>query len=136
MRSRCDPARARTGRYWPPGRLLDRAAVCVPKTSSTSCDQAIFADQGTDARLSSDAVLTEIDRLGQRCQRRGAVQGAVRPVLIVVALVLARDPPQMSLVPDEGSGRQLTAASPDPAFGDRVHPGCPDLAPPGPGAGA
>jgi hypothetical protein len=39
-------------------------ALCVPKTSSTSCDQAIFADQGTDARLSSDAVLTEIDRLG------------------------------------------------------------------------
>ena len=41
-----------------------REDLCVPKTSSTSCDQAIFADQGTDARLSSDAVLTEIDRLG------------------------------------------------------------------------
>jgi hypothetical protein len=31
---------------------------------SALCDQAIFVDQGTDARLSSDAVLTEIDRLG------------------------------------------------------------------------
>ena len=36
----------------------------VPKTSSTSCDQAIFVDQATDASLSSDAVLLEIDRFG------------------------------------------------------------------------
>ena len=40
-------------------------SLCVPKTSSKSCDdQAIFADQATDASLSSDPVLTEIDRLG------------------------------------------------------------------------
>ena len=38
--------------------------LCVPRTSSTSCDQAVFADQATDARLSSDAVLTEIGRFG------------------------------------------------------------------------
>jgi transposase-like protein len=38
--------------------------LCVPKTSSTSCDQAVFVDQATDASLSSDAVLSEIDRLG------------------------------------------------------------------------
>ena len=38
--------------------------VCGPKTSSTSCDQAVFVNQPTDARLSSDAALTEIDRLG------------------------------------------------------------------------
>ena len=36
----------------------------VPKTSSTSCDQAIFVDQATDASLSSDAVPVEIDRFG------------------------------------------------------------------------
>jgi hypothetical protein len=36
----------------------------VPKTSSTSCGQAVFVDQATDASLSSDAVLSEIDRLG------------------------------------------------------------------------
>ena len=58
-----------------------------------SCDLAIFVDQTTDASLSSDTVLTEIDRWGQRFQRRGAVQGAVRPVLIVVGLVLAQDSP-------------------------------------------
>jgi hypothetical protein len=38
--------------------------VCVPKTSSTSCDQAAFVDQASDTRLPSDAVLVEIDRLG------------------------------------------------------------------------
>ena len=51
--------RRQTGRVrYQPGDL------CVPKTSSTSCDQAIFADQATGASLSSDAVLTEIDWLG------------------------------------------------------------------------
>jgi hypothetical protein len=67
--------------------------LCVPKTSSTSCDQAVFVDHATGVSASSDAVLIEIDRFGQRFQRRGAVQGAVRPVLIVVDLVLAQNPP-------------------------------------------
>ena len=72
----------------------------MPKTSSMSCDQAIFVDQVPDASVSSDAVLLQIDRFGQRFQWRGAVQGAVRPVLVVVGLVVAQDPPQMVLVPD------------------------------------
>ena len=109
--------------------------LCVPKTSSTSCDQAIFVDQATDARPSSNAVLTEIDRPRERFQRRGAVQGAMRPMLVMVAVVLAQDPPQMSLVPDEGSVQQLAPASSNPAFGDRVHTGRPDIAEHGPDAG-
>jgi hypothetical protein len=88
--------------------------LCVPKTSSASRDQAIFAYQATDASLSSDAVLLKISRFKQRFQRRGAVQGAVRPVLVVVGLVLAQDPPQMALVPDEGSVQELAPASADP----------------------
>jgi preprotein translocase subunit SecD len=36
----------------------------VPETSSTSCDQAIFVDQASDASLSSDAVLLKIGRFG------------------------------------------------------------------------
>jgi len=47
--------------------------------------------------LSSNPVLLKIDRFGQRFQRRGAVQGAVRAMLIVVGLVLAQDPPQTGL---------------------------------------
>jgi hypothetical protein len=38
------------------------------------------------------------------------VQGAVRPVLIVVGLVLAQDLSQVSLVPDEGAVQELAAA--------------------------
>jgi hypothetical protein len=55
--------------------------LCVPRTSSKSCDQAIFVDQAIDASVSSDAVLVEVDRLGQPFQRRGTVQRAVWPVL-------------------------------------------------------
>ena len=62
------------------------------------------------------------------------MQGAVRPVQIVMGLVLAQDPPQMILVPDEGTVQELTAASPDPAFSNRVHPRRPDVAAHGPDA--
>jgi hypothetical protein len=61
--------------------------------------------------VSSDAVLVEIDRFRQRLQRRGAVQGAVRPMLVMVDLVLAQDPPQMVLVPDQGAVQELASAS-------------------------
>jgi hypothetical protein len=38
--------------------------LCVPKSSSISCDQAVLVDQAADASLFSDAVLVEVDRLG------------------------------------------------------------------------
>jgi hypothetical protein len=50
------------------------------------------------------------------------VQGAVRPVLIVVGLVLAQNLSQVGLVPDEDAVQEFAAASADPAFGDRVAP--------------
>src|ERR1035441_2322659 len=87
-----------TNAVFSPTSLLLACACRKPRPRS--CDQAIFVDQATDASVSSDAVLVEIDRVRQRCQRRGAVQRAVRPVLVVVDLVLVQDPPQMVLVPD------------------------------------
>jgi putative flippase GtrA len=36
--------------------------LCVPKTSSMSCDQAVFVDQAAGVSLPSDAVPVEIDR--------------------------------------------------------------------------
>jgi hypothetical protein len=39
------------------GGVRDAQSLCVPKTLSTSCDQAIFVDQATDASLPSDAVV-------------------------------------------------------------------------------
>jgi len=59
----------------------------------------------------------------------------VRPVLIVMSLVFVQDLPQMSLVPDQGAVQELTAASADPAFGDRVHARRPDVAEDGPDPG-
>ena len=38
--------------------------LCVPKTSSTSCDQAVLVDQASDVSLFPDAVVVEIDWLG------------------------------------------------------------------------
>jgi hypothetical protein len=40
------------------------AALYVPKTSSTSCHQAVLVDQASGAGLPSDAVPVEIDRFG------------------------------------------------------------------------
>jgi hypothetical protein len=54
---------------------------------------------------------------------------------IVMGLVLAQDPPQMALIPDQGAVQELAAASADPAFGDRVHAGRPDVAEHGPDPG-
>jgi len=53
----------------------------------------------------------------------------------VVGLVLAQDLSQMGLVPDEGAVQEFAAASADPAFGDRVHAGRPDVAEHGPDPG-
>src|SRR6266550_5994820 len=54
----------------------------------------------------------------------------------MVGLVLAQDPPQMVLVPYEGAVQEFAAASPDPAFGDRVHAGRRHVAGHGPDLGA
>src|ERR1019366_5861092 len=52
-----------------------------------------------------------------------------------MSLVLAQDSPQMSLIPDEAAVQELAAASPDPAFGNRVHAGRPDVTEHGPDPG-
>jgi hypothetical protein len=79
----------------------------VPRTSSTSRDQAILADHATEASVSSDAVLPKIDRFGQRFQWRRPVQETVRPVLVVAGFVIAQDLPQM-----ETSRRASTITQP------------------------
>ena len=48
----------------PERRGNDYVTLCVPKTSSTSCDQVIFVDQATDVCLFPDAVQIEINRFG------------------------------------------------------------------------
>jgi hypothetical protein len=55
------PARAVPGKKPTKGAKYANGVLCGPKTSSTSCDQAIFVDQATGACLFSDAVLAEVD---------------------------------------------------------------------------
>jgi hypothetical protein len=43
---------------------VEAERLCVPKTSSRSCGQAIFVDQATDASLSPEVVLLRVDRFG------------------------------------------------------------------------
>jgi hypothetical protein len=38
--------------------------LCVPRTLSTSCDQAVFVDHATDASVPPDVVSLKIDRFG------------------------------------------------------------------------
>ncbi len=40
------------------------SCLCVPRTLSTSCDQAVFVDHATDASVSPDVVSLKIDRFG------------------------------------------------------------------------
>ncbi len=56
------PSWPRAGRHSHPAAA--RSPMCVPKTSSTSCDQAIFVDHVTDVSLFPYAVVVEIDRFG------------------------------------------------------------------------
>ena len=44
-------------------RLTSLVNVYVPKTSSTSCDQAIFIDQASDGDVFSDAVVVKVDQV-------------------------------------------------------------------------
>ena len=40
------------------------ANLCVPRTLSTSCDQAIFVDHASDPSVFPDVVSLKIDRFG------------------------------------------------------------------------
>ena len=71
----------------------DLDILWTPETSSTSRDQAVFVDHATEVSVFSDVVLLKIDWFGWRFQPGSGVQRPVRPVLIVVGLVLAQDPP-------------------------------------------
>ena len=86
------------------------------------CHQAILMNHAPSAVAPLDPELVQVgDAVWQRAQRRGLVQGAVRPVRVVEVLVLAQDGHQVPLVPDQRSVQQLASAAANPAFHDRVH---------------
>ena len=83
------------------------AHLSVPKTSSASFDQAVFADRAVGANLSSIWCCSRSTGSGG-VSGRGAVQGAVRPVLIVVGLVIAHPP---AAAADSSAGLQAAGVA-------------------------
>ena len=53
----------------------------------------------------------------QRAERRGLIQGSVRPVVVLEVFVLAQNGHQESLIPDQGPVQQFSAAVADPPLG-------------------
>jgi hypothetical protein len=86
------------------------------------CHQAILVNHASGTVTPPDPEMVQVgDAIWQRAQRRGLVQGAVWPVRVVEVLVLVQHDHQMPLIPYQGPVQQLTPATADPAFHDRVH---------------
>ena len=66
-----------------------------------SGSEGVFADDVADPVAAVDAEGVEVsDRCWEGLEWRGLAEAAVRPVLVVVALVLANDVQRVELVPD------------------------------------
>src|ERR1039457_4915997 len=112
----------------PSGLAITPRTLCVPRTSSKSCDQAIFADQATDASCFRMRYCSRLTGSGTGVSGAAPCRERCGRCWLWWGLVLAQDPPQMVLVPDQGAVQELASASTDPAFGDRVHAGRPHVA--------
>ena len=87
------------------------------------CHQAIFVNHASCAVTPLYPEMGQAgDAVGQRAERRGLVQGSVRPVRGVEVLVVAQDGHQVHLVPDQGPVQELSPAAAAPALHDRIHP--------------
>ena len=72
--------------------------VWVPETLRTSRDLLIFVDQSTDLVASSDVVDLGCCAVGEWSSGGGLAQRAVRPMVVVMAFVLAQQGRGMALV--------------------------------------
>src|SRR5215472_3006424 len=92
--------------------------------AENQCHQAILMNHATGAITSLNPELVKVgDVVGERAQRRGLLQGAVRPVGVVEVFVLSQHGHKVPLVPYQGPVEQFAAAAADPPFHDRVHSG-------------
>jgi hypothetical protein len=83
----------------------------------------VFMEETTES-ISSDDLDIGVDRVGERSERAGLVQGPVRPVRGEVAFVLGEDLAQVRGVDDQHSVQDFAAYAADPPFHDRVHARC------------
>jgi hypothetical protein len=74
----------------------------------------VFAEESGEAIVSADAQAGECrgidERFGQRLKRSGVSDAAVRPVVVVVAFVLAQGMEQLRMIPDQCPVEQFMAA--------------------------
>ena len=81
-------------------------------------------DDAADPVAAVDADGVEVgNRCWQGLEGCCLIEGAVRPVGVVVVLVLTKDSQQVALVPDQGLVEEFASAAADPAFHDRVRTG-------------
>ncbi len=92
--------------------------------AETLCHQAMLMSHAACAvgSLNPDPVRVG-DVAGQPAQRRGLLQGSVRPVGVVEVLILPQHGHKVALVPYQAPVEQFAAAAADPPFHDRVHSG-------------
>jgi hypothetical protein len=65
--------------------------VCVPETSSMSCDLRVLVDDAADQIAAAGFKRVKVDdSAGQRFEWCGLAAGTVRPMLVVVGLVLSQ----------------------------------------------
>ena len=92
-----------------------------------SGSEGVFADDAADPVAALDGEGVEVsDRCWEGLEWRGLAEGAVWAVGVVVGLVVAQNPQQMLLVPDQCSVEEFASAAAYPAFHDRVRTGRPD----------
>src|SRR5215467_1821258 len=99
----------RTGPEMAGSAVKDRVVYPLQKWVANSvgaenlCHQVIFVEDSAGTVTPPDPEMIQISNaVGQRAQRRGLVQGSVRPVRVVEVLVLAQHGHQVALVPYQG----------------------------------
>jgi hypothetical protein len=98
--------------------------VWVPENWRTSRDLLILVDEAAEAVAPSDLVDVGWRAAGERARGRSLIEGAVRPVTVVVAFGLAEYGCRVSLIDDQEAVEKFAADRPDEALGDCVCSRC------------
>jgi hypothetical protein len=100
-------------------------ALWVLETLHASCDLLILMDQSAEPVASSNAVDLGSGVVGEGSLGSGLAEGAVWPVTVVMAFVVAQHGSGVLLVDDQDAVEEFATDGADEAFGDRVGPRCP-----------
>jgi hypothetical protein len=96
----------------------------VPESWRTSGDLVILVEEPAETVAPSDLVDVDWRAVGERARGCSLIQGAVRPVTVVVALELAEHGCRVSLIDDQEAVEEFAADGADEALGDCVGSRC------------